>query len=176
MKVNLFVIILFFGNLIFAQDNSENLKISQLLNSKKIIELPTNAGFFTSNLRFEPDIFDCPSCKQGFYYQWAKNENFTLRYAQYNDNSESITINYFGNDEIAGLPFDLIFNHSSEEDCYSKFKKYNPVRYQDSYEINESESAAFSVLEFKIQNTFIKLAFLNDDNLSGIILSTSEIN
>lgn len=175
MKITITLFSLLLQFILIAQTSENSLKINALLNKDKAIELPTNAGFFTKNLGFEPGVFDCSSCKQGFYYQWSANASYFLNYAQLENGNESLTINNFSNDVIEGLPFDLAFNSSSEEECYYLFKKHNPVRYQDSYEVSDTENKAFSVLEFTIDNLYYKLSFVTNDNLSGIVISTATI-
>ena len=175
MKISITFFALLFNFFLFAQETENTLNISSLLNKDKMIELPTNAGFFTEKLGFEPNIFDCTSCKQGFYYQWSATSSYFLNYAQLENGTESLTINNFNNEVTEGLPFDLVFNSSDEEECYYLFNKYNPVRYQDSYEVSETENRAFSVLEFTIDKLYYKLSFLTNDKLTGVIISTAPI-
>lgn len=92
-----------------------------------------------------------------------------------NDGSESITINNFSNSIVTGLPLGLLFNQSTAEECFYKFKKHKAVRYQESYEVNDIESSAFTVVEFSIDTVFYKLSFVNDDLLTGIVISTKLI-
>ena len=128
------IILIFFlliaNSILYSQEQEISLNIVKFLNENQLITLPTNAGFFTENLEFKPTIFDCDYCKQGFYYQWAEDENFFLIYAEDTDGSQHVTINYYGDKFVDGLPVGLIFNETTEEECYYRYKKYNPSRYQ----------------------------------------------
>ncbi|NRT15388.1 hypothetical protein HNP99_001735 [Flavobacterium sp. 28A] len=175
MKTKLLFLSIFFSIASLAQETPNSLKLNSLLNANKTITLPTNAGFFTKHLGFQPRPLDCSSCEQGFYFQWSQSSDFFLNFAQMNDGSESITINNFTKTIVAGLPLGLQFNQSNAEECFYKFKKYKAVRYQESYEVSDTENSAFMVVEFSIDTIYYKLSFVNDDLLTGIVISTKPI-
>jgi hypothetical protein len=155
------------------EKNSDFLK--NLLDKNKLIPLPTNVEYFTKKLKFEPVIADNKLCEKGHYYIWNFDSEVNLIYSRLKDKTQYYSIAYFGEEKISNLPLNLSFNSSTFDECKSKFAKYKPKWHQETESINENESTAFLVLEFKTEQYYVQLGFYNNHYLTSVQLSTSKI-
>ena len=151
---------------------AKKIGLVKLLNSDQQLELPTTAGNFTEKLGFQPNPKDDPNTKRGFYFSWPMEEEVEITFVELKDNNQYIGITAFTDDEIEGLPYNLVFNKSSFDEVRNQFKKLKPKWTQ----VVEEDNNYFQI-SFKDNNRFVYLYFYGDEQLLKVItVSMSELN
>ena len=146
----------------------------QNLFGKQFIALPTGASFFTKSLKTTATEKDCADCDNGKYSNWDF-EDFNLIYAKMNSGEEFYALQYYGDVKVKGLPYDLVFNDSSPEECKIKFARYKAQLYQTTVNIDDNTANALTVVDFKHNNLYVRLEFGNE-YLTRIKVSNKQID
>lgn len=140
---------------------------------KGLISLPATEKKFSQLLKKSPEILSCDDCMNSEYYSWNFEDYFNMIYVKMNDNEEYYSLQYYGEDEVSGLPHGLIFNNSSPTECRDKFVRYNAQLYQTAVNVDENTSKALTLVTFKMNTSYIRLEFGNE-YLTKIIVSNKE--
>lgn len=162
---------------VYAENSStlDFTNFKQMFDSKKLIPLPTTLEFFTQNIGENPDVKTNEACLNDEYYSWNFENNVNLIYYILKDKNQVYSLSYFGEEEINGLPFDLVFNQSTFNECKQKFSANGAEWYQETEEIpNTNTSRAFLILEFKYEKYYVQLGFYNNEYVTSIQVSTSK--
>ena len=144
-----------------------------LFPKKELLRLPTSATEISKLLRTDAKELDCDACENGKNASWDF-DGFNMIYYRLTSGEEAYAIQYYGNDAVAGLPHDLVFNESTAEECYYKLKKYNARLYRTTVEVDAMTSQAVSVVSFKVNGMFVNLEFGNGF-LSRMVVSNKQI-
>lgn len=140
---------------------------------KQLLNLPTSATEISKLLRTDANELDCDACENGKNASWDF-DGFNMIYYRLTSGEEAYAIQYYGNDAVAGLPYNLVFNESTAEECYYRLKKYNASIYQTTQEVDAMTSSAISVVSFKVNGLFVNLEFGNGF-LSRMVVSNKKI-
>nr|WP_199158963.1 hypothetical protein [Pedobacter sp. ASV2] len=157
-----------------AINQSTNADLGKLLDKNKMIPLPVTVDYFTKKLGFEPRTAENELCEKGIYYIWDLENEVNLIYSRLKDKNQYASIAYFGDEKISGLPLGLIFNESTFDQCKSKFAKYKPTWHQETTEVSATESKAFLILEFKVNQYYVQLGFYNNKYVTSVQVSTKK--
>ncbi|MGG5208459.1 hypothetical protein ACQWU4_05890 [Chryseobacterium sp. MIQD13] len=155
-----------------AQKKIVSKKLQALFSKKQFITLPASSDTFTKLLQVDPGELECKDCKNGKYSNWDFDD-FNMIYANMNGGEEYYAIQYYGNDSVSGLPYELVFNESSPSECKQKFARYNAQLYQITVDTDENTSKALTVVTFKMNSSFVRLEFGNE-YLSRLVISNKE--
>lgn len=156
-----------------SQNKMGSKYLQNLFTKKQFINLPISADQITKLLKTDPTELECESCRNGKYLNWDF-DNFNMIYANMTSGEEYYAIQYYGNDAVSGLPYDLVFNDSSPLECKNKFARYKAQLYQTTVGVDENISKALTVVTFKMDSKFVQLEFGND-YLSRIVISNKEL-
>ena len=129
------------------------------LTKNDFIKLPTNKEYFTKIIGKEPSEAFCETCKDQKYLSWDFDD-FNLIYGFMKDNKPFYAIQYYGEDAVSGLPFNIVFNETSMTECTTVFARYNAQWYQTFGDEESDNSTKFNV-EFKKGNDNIQFEFKN---------------
>lgn len=159
-----------------AQRNKKTIVSKKLQNlfGKQLIPIPTSPAIFTKSLNTVFTEKECADCENKIYYNYDF-EDFNLIYAKMNEGTEFYALQYYGDVRVKGLPYDLVFNDSTAEECKIKFARYNPQLYQTTVNIDENSDTALMVVDFKKDKMYVRLEFVNQ-YFSRIKVSNKEIN
>lgn len=153
---------------------STNADLSKLLDKNKLIPLPVTVDYFTKRLGFEPRTAENELCEKGIYYIWDLENEVNFIYSRLKDKNQYASIAYFGDEKISGLPLGLTFNESTFDQCKYKFAKYKPTWHQETTEVSSTESKAFLILEFKVNQYYVQLGFYNNKYVTSVQISTKK--
>lgn len=157
-------------------ENPKQKKVSKQLQSlfgkKQFIALPATPDTFTKLLQVQPTQPECKDCKGGKYSNWDFGD-FNMIYAHMSTGLEYYAIKYYGEDMVSGLPHGLVFNDSSPSECKKQFARYNAQLYQTVGETEENSEKALTVVTFKMNSSFVRLEFGNE-NLTRVVISNKE--
>lgn len=176
MKINLKMKKLFISYFlvcfaILIQSQSRKIGLKKFLSPEKQLVLPTTAGNFTKKLGFEPNTRDDPNSKRGFIFSWVIDEEVEVTFAELKGEDQYIGLSCYTNDEIAGLPYDFVFNKTTFDDANQRFKKLNPKWYQIAEDDNN-----YIKLYFKDKNRFVYLYFYGENKILRVItVSTRDL-
>ena len=162
--------------LAFGKTANRKKSVSGMLKTlfgKGLISLPATEKKFSQLLKKSPEILSCDDCMNSEYYSWNFEDYFNMIYVKMNDNEEYYSLQYYGEDEVSGLPHGLIFNNSSPTECRDKFVRYNAQLYQTAVNVDENTSKALTLVTFKMNTSYIRLEFGNE-YLTKIIVSNKE--
>ncbi|WP_316802467.1 hypothetical protein [Pedobacter nototheniae] len=157
-----------------AQATNTNINLGVLLDKNKLIPLPVTVDYFTKRLGLEPKTAENELCEKGIYYIWDLENGVNFIYSRLKDKNQYASIAYFGDEKISGLPLGLTFNESTFEQCKYRFAKYKPSWQQETTEVSATESKAFLILEFKVNQYFVQLGFYNNKYVTSVQVSTKK--
>ncbi|WP_413531962.1 hypothetical protein [Empedobacter brevis] len=134
-------------------------KILKKLFKNDFIKLPANKEYFTKIIGTDPKELYCEACKDDKYWSWDFDD-FNLIYGFMKDSKPFYAIQYYGEDAVSGLPFNVVFNETSMTECKNIFARYNAQWYQNVGDEESDNTAKFNV-EFKKGNDNIQFEFIN---------------
>ena len=155
-----------------ANAQIKQIGLEKFLDADKKIILPTTAGKFTETLGTEPDTKDDPNTKRGFYFSWMTDEEVEITFVELKDDNQYVGFSCHSDDEIGGLPYDLVFNNTTLEESLRNFKKFDASWHQVAEEDNN-----YFLLSFKDKNRYVYLYFYGESKVLRVItVSTTELD
>lgn len=131
----------------------------QSLFPKGLIKLPSSFENFSKILNTTPRTIENANCIDNVFYSWDFENDFNLIHMKMTNNLEMYSIKYFGEDNVKGLPFDLVFNESEANEVKHRLSKFNASIYNSSSEEANNTSVSFLVVEFQKDGLFVQLEF-----------------
>ncbi len=184
MKIRIILFICFFAGVtgVYAQNSAKQSKLSKVSESSKTSETKKDIPFPTT-LKALSEIYgdsyeelSDPSTGKTSY-QWNFEQGTILIFVPLTDTDQYIGIvaPYGADEPISGLPFDLVFNQTTLEECRDKFASYKPYWAQV---VGDGDSNYFE-LNFKKDNSYNYLYFYKNDKgediLKAFTISTTEL-
>jgi hypothetical protein len=142
--------------------------LKPLLIDGDLINLPIKIISFNDVMKIKPNQYE-NEVRGGLECGWIAN-NGDVRIATNSSDGKTIEfliIEVTNESKIKGLPFNLIFNESTLDDCKAIFGGY-PVS-ESSYD----SSVTFTTLQVKVKNKWLSLYF-KDKNLYSLLMSSNQ--
>ncbi len=185
MKIKLVSFLCFFAAITWgnAQKTVKQSKTTELSTSSKAeknnndIPFPTTLESLTKIYGSSYEEIPDPSTGKN-YYKWNFEKGTVLIFVLLTDKDQYVGIVApdEGEEPLSGLPFDLVFNQTTFDECRYIFADYKPDWEQV---VGESENNYFK-LSFKKGITYNYLYFYknskNEDVLKALTISTTELD